>query len=186
MAVSADSKLIATGSCDQTVKLWDLVSGACIHTLLGNEGSVVCVDFSSYSKLLACAHYEGAIIVWGLRHDEPPNRLFNLRANFGGLHQLRFSPDSKKIASAYHSGVVVVWSAESGAKLWQRACGDGVVWCVAWSPDGKYVSSGGRDNCVTLLDARTGTRMTPVPWRSDVATQVTFGTKLELLACGGL
>ena len=54
VAISADGKMLLTGSRDKTAKLWDAVSGQLIHTieLKGNE----CVKqiFSSTSRMGIC------------------------------------------------------------------------------------------------------------------------------------
>jgi WD40 repeat protein len=53
VAFSADGKLVASGSGDQTVGLWDAATGAPLQTLEGHWGSVTSVAFSADSKLVA-------------------------------------------------------------------------------------------------------------------------------------
>ena len=49
---SPDSKLVASGSNDSTVKIWDPATGAYTQTLKGYSGSVNSVAFSPDSKLV--------------------------------------------------------------------------------------------------------------------------------------
>jgi U3 small nucleolar RNA-associated protein 12 len=43
--ISADSRLIVTGSSDRTVKIWGLDFGDCHKTLLGHADSVMAIKF---------------------------------------------------------------------------------------------------------------------------------------------
>ncbi|KAK4456564.1 WD40-repeat-containing domain protein, partial [Cladorrhinum samala] len=47
VAFSPDSQRLASGSSDNTVKIWDATSGQCLQTLEGHRGSVKSVAFSS-------------------------------------------------------------------------------------------------------------------------------------------
>ena len=53
VAFSPDGRLIASGSADQTVKLWDTVSGREVHTLRGHTKVVDRVAFSPDGRSLA-------------------------------------------------------------------------------------------------------------------------------------
>ena len=50
VAFSPDSKLVASGSCDNTVKIWDAATGSCTQTLEGHSRFVNSVAFSPDSK----------------------------------------------------------------------------------------------------------------------------------------
>ncbi|KAJ5358323.1 uncharacterized protein N7496_010736 [Penicillium cataractarum] len=51
VALSRDSKLLASGSVDETIKLWDTSSGKCLWTLEANSSLVSQVTFSRDSRL---------------------------------------------------------------------------------------------------------------------------------------
>lgn len=51
-AISGDGRILATGSADKTIKLWQLSTGKVIHTLTGHSDRVRCVAISSDGMIL--------------------------------------------------------------------------------------------------------------------------------------
>src|SRR5258708_23791334 len=62
MALSADGKLLATGSGSKTAMLWDVVGGKQVRTFPGHSGHVVLVSLSADGKLpLTASHHRAAL-----------------------------------------------------------------------------------------------------------------------------
>jgi len=66
VAFSPDLKLVASGSYDKTVKLWDPATGACTQTLKGHSDNVNSVTFSPNSKLVASGSDDKTVKLWDL------------------------------------------------------------------------------------------------------------------------
>ena len=70
VAFSADGKRLASASADQTVKVWDAVSGQETLTLKGHNDRVRSVAFSPDGKRLASGSFDFTMKVWGaLQHE---------------------------------------------------------------------------------------------------------------------
>jgi WD40 repeat protein len=64
VAFSGDSKLVASGSHDRTVKLWDATTGKEVRTLEGHGKHVRSVAFSGDSKLVASGSGDTTVKLW--------------------------------------------------------------------------------------------------------------------------
>src|ERR1700743_2636908 len=64
VAFSANSQLLASGSSDRTIKIWDTATGREIQTLEGHDDSVCSVAFSQDSKILASGSSDGGVKIW--------------------------------------------------------------------------------------------------------------------------
>jgi hypothetical protein len=64
VALSHDSKLLASASSDKTVQIWDAATGTQQHTLKGHIHEIKLVAFSHNSKLLASASRDMSVRIW--------------------------------------------------------------------------------------------------------------------------
>ena len=66
ISFSSDGELIATGSLDSTVKLWNK-QGILLRTLTGHKGGVLTVAFSPDGTQLISTGFDQTAIIWNLQ-----------------------------------------------------------------------------------------------------------------------
>ena len=75
VAISADGRILASGSGDETIKLWDVDTGAEVATLEGHRGQVFSVAFAPAGRRLASASEDQTIRIWDLGDKRGPTVL---------------------------------------------------------------------------------------------------------------
>ena len=66
VAFAPDGRLLASGSWDKTVRLWDVQSGRLVRTLEGHTRSVESVAFPPDGRLLASGSGDNTVRLWGV------------------------------------------------------------------------------------------------------------------------
>jgi sugar lactone lactonase YvrE len=156
LAWSPDSRLLVTGSQDNTVQIWEALKGEQRVTFRGHTDSVNVVTWSPDGRLVASAGCDKVVYVWRAETGEI------IRAYHGHTalltRGLAWSPDGSRLASGAWDSTVQVWDARSGETLLTYREHHAVVNVVAWSPDGRMIASGSGspEGLVKLWDARSG------------------------------
>ena len=55
--------MIATGSMDNTSRLWDVETGECLHTLLGHTAEIVSLDFDTQGQRIITGSFDNTVKV---------------------------------------------------------------------------------------------------------------------------
>ncbi len=179
VAYSPDGQLLATGSEDGTVKVWDTRTGQLLFPLLGNTSSVYSITFSADGKRLATGNGDGSVRVYDANSGDLLLRLDHPLS----VRSVAFSPDGQWLASGCSDETVRVWDLLTG-KLLPLSGHTGYVSSVAFSPDGKRLASGGLDGTVRLWDTRGGKLLLALPGHSDRVQSVAFSPDGLHLASG--
>jgi len=98
VAFSPDGTLMAaTGSHDNTVKLWRVSDGILLRTLEGHTDVVTSVAFSRDGTLLATGSWDKTVRLWRVTEG---NLLRTLTGHVNQVYSVAFSPDGTWLASA--------------------------------------------------------------------------------------
>jgi WD40 repeat protein len=114
VAFSADSKLVASGSNDNTVKIWDAATGAEVRTLKGHSSSVNSVAFPADSKLVASGSDDKTVKIWDAATGA---EVRTLKGHSHWVRSVAFSADSKLVASGSDDNTVKIWDAATGKEV---------------------------------------------------------------------
>jgi WD40 repeat protein len=96
---SPDGQLVATGSAEQNILVWDLKSKAVIHAL-DTLTNATRLAFSADQRWLAAATLEQKIFLFDLQAAAPEKEPFILEGHSSEITWLEFSPDGKWLASS--------------------------------------------------------------------------------------
>lgn len=156
VAFSPDGKILASGSDDHSIILWDVTTGQPIgQPLKGHSDEVMSVAFSPDGKTLASGSADHTIILWDVATHQPIGT--PLMGHTDIVSTVAFSPDGKTLASNGGSDfTIILWDVATHQPIGQPLMGHtNAVVSVAYSPDGKILASGSWDNTVILWDVAT-------------------------------
>src|SRR5262249_23130016 len=102
------------GSFDKTVRIWDVQTGECQHTLEGHSNSVWSVAFSPDGSRVASGSFDNTVRVWDVQTGECQH---TLEGHSNSVRSVVFSPDGSRVASGSDDETVRVWDITSGKDL---------------------------------------------------------------------
>jgi WD40 repeat protein len=146
VAISPDSKVIASCGSDSTMSLWDRESGRELLRLTGHSGVISSVSFSPDSRRLASSSADGSTRIWNVSTGQS---LCTLSGHAGAVLAAAFSPDGRFVVSGGADGTVRFWDAATGQNL-EALGAHSSVWQVAFSSVGKYLAAGYADGTINI------------------------------------
>lgn len=155
VACSPDGSLLATGSQDRTLKIWDAESGSLTATCKGHRRGVFDVGFSPVDKVVVSASGDATIRVWNAVSG---SCLRTLQGHDAGVLRSLFITRGMQLVSSSLDGLLKVWSVRSGECDVTIDAHEGNIWALDVVEDGTAVVSGGMDGVVEVWYDATSMR----------------------------
>lgn len=176
-----DNRWVASGSFDNTIKIWDLETGRELRSLSGHTGAVNALVCSPDGKWLASGGNDNSVRIWEI---ESGKEIRNFSGRNGTIETLAFSPDGKRLAAGGSAGSVVLLDLESGRELAALSGHTASVTTLIFSPDGKLMASGGSDQTVKIWDIAKSKELRSLKGHTDAITVLRFSDDGSVLASG--
>jgi WD40 repeat protein/serine/threonine protein kinase len=108
--------------------------------------------FSLDGTRLVSGHLDGTVNLWEMPGG---NNIRSIHPGSGGITAVVFSPDGKRLASgSFQNAVTQVWDTAEGKEV--LALHGVSASSLAFSPDGRFLTTGSQDGTVKVWDARAG------------------------------
>ena len=117
LAFAPDDALLASGSIDRTVRLWDTRTWSARAVLEGHTDRVYSLTFSPDGEMLASGSNDATIRLWSVPSAE---ELALLTGHEDYVFGLAFEPDGSRLASASGDRTVRLWDTRPRSERWQE------------------------------------------------------------------
>ncbi|OQE12757.1 hypothetical protein PENFLA_c063G02943 [Penicillium flavigenum] len=181
VAFAPDSRLLVSGSDDNTLRLWDTVTGRLQQTLEGHSHFVQSVGFSPDGRLLVSGSYDSTVRLW----DTVTGRLQQtLEGHSHFVQSVAFSPNGRVLASGSDDNTIRLWDTVTGSLQRTLKGHSKSVRSVAFTPNGRLLVSGSDDMTVRLWDTSTGSLQQTIEGHSSSIRSVSLSPDGQLLVSG--
>ncbi|RBR12916.1 uncharacterized protein FIESC28_08407 [Fusarium coffeatum] len=170
VALSPDNQLIASCSCDTTVRIWDITTGLLRQSLEDLGSEIYSIAFSQDGQSLAVA--SNTIEIWNTKAELC---LQTLEGHNERVNSVAYSPNGQYLASGSSDRTIKIWCSKTGKCLKTFEDHSDELQCsVAFSPDSRHLVSGSIDNAVKIWDMKAFSCLQTLRGHDDVVKSAIF------------
>ncbi|MFX0207191.1 MAG: serine hydrolase [Candidatus Hodarchaeota archaeon] len=195
VAFSPIAPILASGSSDGTIRLWNLTDGKILHVLNRHHYGIITLDFSPSGEMLASGGIDNKINLWNVSSGEHLNS-WSMFPH--GVIDIKWSPDGKTLAVGGGEWMVDVkqgnqpdkllrlLNASTGEVLRNFTGHSDSISSVAFSKNGSRLISGSWDKSIRLWDVSSGLELRSYANHNDKITSITFSNEETIIISGSL
>jgi WD40 repeat protein len=181
LAFSQDGKILASGSHDHRIGLWNVETGKCLAQLTGHTSSVQSVAFSHDGKTLASGSNDKTIRLWNISTGQ---LYLVLQGHTNNLTFVTFHPKGQTLITASTDNTVRLWDIQTGKCL--QIFNIAINWelAIALSHDGQTLVTGSNGNAVKFWDISTGECIKTLPDYNSFVWSIAFSSDDKTIVTG--
>lgn len=139
--------IVASGSYDRTIRLWNAKTGQETNVLTGHTGSVTSVCFSPDGHTVASGSWDCTVRLW---HTKTGDEIKKFQGHTDQVASVCFSLLGNMLASGSCDKTVRLWDTKTGEELNKMSEHTAEVASVCFSADGQVLASSSFDKTVRL------------------------------------
>lgn len=181
VAFSPDGKLVASGSVDNTMRLWEVSDGELLRTMQGHPFPVLAITFSPNGTTLATGSSDSVVRIWRVTDGQ---LVTALSGHAGKITSVDYSPDGRFLASASEDYTVRLWRLLDNRPIDVIDEGMSQPNRVVFSPDGKMLAWGEQNGKIRIWRISDRAWMQVLSDDNAAVTSLAYSPDGSLLAAG--
>jgi WD40 repeat protein len=182
LAFRGDGAVLAIGSAEGRLTLWDTATAAPLRSWEAHPGGVRAVAFSPDGKTVASGGADRRAVLWD---GTTGKKLRDLPGPAAAVRAVAVSPDGRWVAIGGADGRVLLSPTNGEPAKLLDALGGTPVADLAFSPDGSRLAGGFLDGTIRLWDVETRTLKQNVSGHAGRVQGLAFSPDGNLLAFAG-
>ena len=151
---SSDLTLLTAGDVDKNIKIWDTENGSSKGELIGHNKDVTTIKWSNDGSYFGSGSADKTIKLWDLKSLKEICTIPTL--GYGPINDISLLNTGEMliVAAGHVDGNITIWDAQRKSlftEIKENSQGKEVR-TICFSPDGKYLISGGFDNKIKIYD----------------------------------
>ena len=151
-AFSADGRLVATSSNDETARIWDVATGELLQTLAGHTEIVFQSAFSPDGSLLLTGSLDNSARLWDVATGV---ELRKFAGHTAAVYSVGFTTDGTHALTTGKDGTIRFWDVKAPVERDTLGGPTSFMYAIDYSPDGKLLFAGNADGTSQLWDVAT-------------------------------
>ncbi|ODO03260.1 hypothetical protein I350_06108 [Cryptococcus amylolentus CBS 6273] len=153
-----DYNMAVSGGCDRDIKVWNVDTGECIHTMTGHTSTIRCLKVLPSRPIIVSGSRDNTIRVWNLETGE---ELHTLRGHAGSVRcvevwDLGEEGGGGRAVSGSYDHTARLWNLETGECLQVFSGHYAEIYSIAYNGFTDTIITGSLDCTVRVWKASTG------------------------------
>ena len=181
IAFSPNGNLLAAGTANGEIRLWNISSGTTLPACQGHASWVRSVAFSPDGRTIASGSEDQTLRLWDTTTGQC---LKTLQGHTDRVYSVAYNSKGNMLVSGGGDQALRLWDTTTGQCLKTLQGHTGWVRSVAFSPDGNTIASGSEDQTLRLWDTTAGQCLKILQGHTDRLRSVAFSPDGNTIASG--
>ena len=179
IAWSPNGDMLACGSGNGSIALWDVKKGSIVKPLLWYPGPIWTVAWSPSGDKLAAGSNKSTIKIWKMEDIQQASQV---NGHASAVLSLAWSPDGSTLVSGSDDKTIGFTKENNFVRAQGRHTGK--VTSLAWSPNGEILASGSEDQTIRFVNLNSGTFESMLKGHTGTISCMAWAPDSTMLASG--
>ncbi|MDJ0736154.1 MAG: serine/threonine-protein kinase [Nostocaceae cyanobacterium] len=185
VTISPKGNILASGSSDNTIKLWNVNTGKLLRKLggwfAGHSSMVYDLAFSPNGEIIASASWDETIKLWQVSSGK---EIRTFKGHTNSVNSIAFNLNGQILASGSADCTLKLWLVSSGREISNFYGHSDSILSVKFSPIGEIIATGSADYTIKLWQIKTAGEICTLMGHSFFVNTVAFSPNGQIIASG--